>query len=183
VRLFLAVYPPAEVVEHLSALVQTLAIGQPAEAGHSRRLARPETWHVTLAFLGEVPETKVPAACDALAHVPRPDLTVRVGGGGRFGRGRFTVVWAGLRGDVAALRELDAATRRAVRRAKLTHDEKPFKPHLTLARPGDRLPADELARDLAVLDAYEGPQWTVDEVRLMRSHLGPRPTYEVIATR
>jgi 2'-5' RNA ligase len=64
--------------------------------------------------------------------------------------------------------------------AKLPFDRKPMRPHVTVARPGDRITAIELAGDLAALDAYEGPEWTVDEIRLMRSHLGPHPTYDVI---
>ena len=179
-RLFVAAYPSPEAVAHLSAQLAKLALGQPAEPGRSLRLTRPDTWHVTLAFIGEVPDDRVDVASGALLGVPIKSAKIRVAGGGRFGRGRFTTVWAGLGGDVTALRELSAATRRSLKRAKIPYDHKPFRPHLTLARPADRLSADELARDLAALNAYEGPQWSVDDVRLMRSYLGPEPVYETI---
>ena len=68
-----------------------------------------------------------------------------------------------------------------VDRARFPRDNKQFRPHLTIARPGDRLTADELAGDLALLDGYQGPKWTVDRILLMRSHLGPHPTYDVMA--
>src|SRR5439155_21265747 len=105
---------------------------------------------------------------------------VRFAGGGRFGRGRFTIVWAGLGGDLDGLGDLAGVVRRRLRAAKLPYDQKPFRPHLTLARPGDRLTAEAVAADLAALRAYEGPMWTVESVRLMRSHLGPHPRYDTL---
>jgi hypothetical protein len=42
------------------------------------------------------------------------------------------------------------------------------------------LTPDALAADLAMLDAYRGPCWRLPEIRLVRSHLGPRPGYETV---
>lgn len=182
-RLFVAAYPPREAVDDLSALVSRLALGQPAKPGRSLRLAPPEQWHLTLAFLGEVPDGALDRAAAALAASvgePTDPPLLRLAGGGRFGRGRFTIVWAGLRGEVEALGRLADAVRRELRRARLPFDRKPFRPHLTLARPGDRLPADALAADLAALDRYAGPDWSVTEICLVRSQLGPRPKYDVM---
>jgi len=177
-RLFVAAYPPPQARDDLAALVATLAIGQPAQPGRSLRLAPAQEWHLTLAFLGDVAEHAVPAAhraveaavCAAAAPV------VRLGGGGRFGRGKFTIVWTGVHGE--GLADLAKAVRRQLKAARLPFDPKPFRPHLTLARPADRLPAEALAADLAALKAYEGPKWTVETVALVRSHLGPKPVYE-----
>jgi 2'-5' RNA ligase len=183
VRLFVAAYPPREALDDLAALVERLAIGQPAEPGRSRRLAPHEQWHVTLAFLGEVPDGKADKAADAVRRVAGGDTTapaVRIAGGGRFGRGRFTIMWAAMGGDVAGLTALASTVRRELRSARLPFDRKPFRPHLTLARPGDRVTTGELAADLAALKAYEGPLWTVDAVRLVRSTLGPQPHYDPI---
>jgi RNA 2',3'-cyclic 3'-phosphodiesterase len=178
VRLFVAAYPPARVRDDLAALVTTLAIGQPAKPGRSLRLAPVEEWHLTLAFLGEVAEESVPAAHRAVESAVRDAVppVVRLAGGGRFGRGKFTIVWTAVRGD--GLAPLAKAVRRQLKSARLPFDPKPFRPHLTLARPGDRLPAEALTADLATLKAYEGPMWTIDTVALMRSHLGPKPVYE-----
>jgi 2'-5' RNA ligase len=182
-RLFIAAYPPPVAVDHLRELVDSLALGRPQPQGHSLRLTRPDTWHVTLAFLGEVPDQRASSAVTALQATPVGPVKVRIAGGGRFGRGRFTTVWAALDGDVRELRELARAAQRELKRVRLRYDDKPFKPHLTLARPADRLPAEELARDLEALRAYEGPEWTVDDVRLVRSYLGPEPRYETLARR
>src|SRR6266540_2014560 len=89
-RLFVAAYPSREAVAHLSAQLTKLALGQPAEPGRSLRVIKPETWHVTLAFLGEVPDERLDAASSALLAVHLKKMHLRVAGGGRFGRGRFT---------------------------------------------------------------------------------------------
>jgi 2'-5' RNA ligase len=81
---------------------------------------------------------------------------------------------------VGTLAALATTVRRELRSARLPFDRKPFKPHLTLARPGDRVTAADLSADLAALAAYEGPQWTVDAVRLVRSTLGPQPRHEPV---
>jgi RNA 2',3'-cyclic 3'-phosphodiesterase len=181
-RLFVAVYPPPEAADHLADFLTGLHLGRAADKGVNARLATRAHWHVTLAFLGEVADERVPRAAAALDLVPveLPAPVLRIAGAGRFGRGRFTIVWAGMGGDVTELSTLAKRVRRELRRARLPYDEKPLRPHLTLARPGDRLPAEEIAADLAALREYEGPEWTVEAVRLMRSHLGPHPRYDVL---
>jgi 2'-5' RNA ligase len=180
-RLFVGAYPPPAAAAHLGELVSRLELGRPQPPGNSLRLVATERWHITLAFLGDVPDDRVAVASSALQSVHLPNLALRIAGGGRFGRGRFTTVWAGLRGDVDELRALARTARRQLKQSRLPFDAKPFRPHLTLARPGDRLPAGALARDLEALHGYEGPQWTVTDVRLVRSFLGPEPRYETLA--
>lgn len=182
-RLFVAVYPPAAALDHLGAAVDRLEIARAAERGVNARLAVRDLWHVTLTFLGDVPDERAGRAADALdravATVEKPPV-LRVAGAGRFGRGRFTVLWTGLRGDIPELAALSRTLRRELRRLRLPYDDKPLRPHLTLARPGDRLPGEAIAADLAALSGYEGPEWTVDSARLVRSYPGPRPRYEVL---
>lgn len=192
----MAAYPPLEAVADLAAQVSRLHIGEAAARGVNVRLTAQETLHLTLAFLGEVADDRLPKVTNALEraaatwherpagvgsvedrHSPR----VRLGGGGRFGRGRFTLLWIGLAGDVSALRALNLTIRRELRRARLPYDWKPFRPHLTLARPGDRIPAADVEADRQVLDGYFGPSWPVTEMVLMRSELGPKPTYDRLA--
>jgi len=180
--LFVAAYPPPDVCADFARAVRALSVGQPRPPGRSVRLAPADQWHLTLAFLGDVPDAKVDSAVSAVVstaalHGP---ATVRIAGGGTFGRGRFTILWAGLTGEIERVRALSAELRRCLRRGKLPYDTKPMRAHITVARPGDRLTPAERAADLAALAAYEGPAWTVDEIRLMRSHLGPKPTYDVV---
>lgn len=181
-RLFVAAYPPDPARADLARVVGGLGVGRPREPGRSVRLVPEENWHLTLAFLGEVPESALPKVARLVDRSTRDRAapTVRVAGGGTFGRGPAVTLWAGLAGDVAELTALATGVAQALRRSRLSEDRKPFRPHVTLARPGDRMSDEEVKADLAVLDGYRGPAWTVGTVRVMRSHLGPRPQYDVV---
>ncbi|MFF5053933.1 RNA 2',3'-cyclic phosphodiesterase [Micromonospora sp. NPDC000663] len=187
-RLFVAVCPPVEAVNHLGAQVARLRVGAAAASGVKVRLADPAHLHLTLAFLGVAEAARLVEVESALGlaaewfrdgryAVPRLSL----GGGGRFGRDRSTVLWVDLRGDVEALRDLARLIRSRLREARLPYDDKPFRPHLTIARPGDRMTPADLDADVATLDAYQGPDWSATELLLVRSHLGPRPRYDRLA--
>jgi 2'-5' RNA ligase len=167
--LFAAAYPPEPACDDLSARIGELAVAKAYASGVNTRLARRDTWHVTLAFLGEVAD----------ARAPGPPVTLRLAGGGRFGRGRFTVLWVGVRGD--GLDRLARRVRHELRRNRISYDDRPFRPHLTIARPGDKLDGETIEADRELLASYEGPAWPVTEILLMRSHLGPRPAYERVA--
>lgn len=141
------------------------------------RLTDPALWHVTLAFLGDLPDAaRASDALDRASAVASP-CVLRLGGAGTFGRGRFTTAWIGVQGD--GLDAIARAVRAQLRRAKVPFDRKPFRAHLTIGRPGDRVPRDVLAEDLATLAAYAGPAWKVKELCLVESHMGPKPTHEV----
>ncbi|BCB81140.1 RNA 2',3'-cyclic phosphodiesterase [Phytohabitans flavus] len=179
-RLFVAVYPPEPVVHDFATCVERLRVSQAMRDGINTRVASRDNWHVTLAFLGDVPDDRGDDAAKAIerAAVLAEPFEVRLTGGGRFGRGRFTILWVGVGGEVAALGGLSREVRRELKRARLAYDPKPLRPHLTVARPGDRLDRVEVDADRATLDEYESPPWTVAEVVLMRSHPGPHPTYD-----
>src|SRR5205085_1460752 len=94
VRLFVAIFPPAEAVTDLKSVVDRMHLSAAAAARRRVHLDPPELWHVTLAFLGEVAPQRVPAIkallgdiVDAWArdNVTRPPLALA--DGGRFGSG------------------------------------------------------------------------------------------------
>lgn len=102
-RLFVAVFPPEDHRGDLRRVV-TDAL---ARAGPKVRLTPVDRWHITLAFLGEVDSGRLPDVTDALSTVDPPGpVTLRMSGGGAFGKGRSTVLWAGIDGDLVALGEL-----------------------------------------------------------------------------
>ncbi|WP_033339180.1 RNA 2',3'-cyclic phosphodiesterase [Catenuloplanes japonicus] len=177
-RLFAGIYPPDEACAHLAARVGTLHV---SAAGADTRLAPRAQWHVTLVFIGEVPDDRLSEVDTALTTATHAAGTkparLRIAGGGRFGRGRLTILWAGLSGDVGRLTQLGDTTRHTLARAGLPFDPRPFRPHLTLARPGDRVDRLQVDADRAALDSYEGPEWPATPLRLMRSQLGPVPVY------
>ncbi len=187
-RLFIAVDPSAEAVADLGSVVDGLRVSLADAPGHSTRLTRRENWHITVAFLGETPERRLRAVWQVVqtAAAASGPMCLHVTGGGTFG-GRLPILWAGIGGDVDELRGLARSLQRALRRAGLPADDRPPRPHLTIARPGTRVPAADVAADAVVLDAYVGPQWTATELHLMLSEIvqsptGPAPSYRVIAT-
>ena len=184
-RLFVATYPPAAACDDLERRLAGLNVAIAAGRGVNTRLARRDTWHITLAFLGEVTEDRVHdvhaavgRAVDRWRGEGPPHL--RLAGGGRFGRGRFTLLWVGVEGETLA--GLARQVRRELKRARLPHDDKPFRPHLTVARPGDRVDRAAVNADRAALAEYRGPVWPAETVELVRSHLGPKPWYEHLGT-
>ncbi|MEH0981995.1 RNA 2',3'-cyclic phosphodiesterase [Micromonospora sp. CPCC 205556] len=187
-RLFVAVYPPPAAVVDLTDRIVGLRVGAAAAAGINVRLADPANLHVTLAFLGEVEahrlvdvESTLGLAAETARAGRGSSPRLRLGGGGRFGRGRFTVLWVDLLGEVEALHVLGRLIRIGLRRNHLPHDDRPFRPHLTIARPGDRIDRADVEADRVALADYAGPEWPATEMVLVRSHPGPRPTYDRLA--
>jgi 2'-5' RNA ligase len=179
-RMFVALVPPDDALEHLG---EFLAPRQ--EAGDDLRWTSPEQWHVTLAFMRDVPDRAVDDLLERLERAAgrRTPFEVTIGGGGAFpDPARARVLFAGLDvGDDEELRRLKTGARAAANKAGAEAEGGRFHPHLTLARV--RRPFD-LTRWIRVLDSYRGPTWNAAEVSLVASHLGEgprkRPRYEVI---
>ncbi|WP_131784297.1 RNA 2',3'-cyclic phosphodiesterase [Protofrankia symbiont of Coriaria ruscifolia] len=190
-RMFVALLPPKDVVEPLVGAVQRLRADQPRLAV-AVRWAPPESWHITLAFLGEVPATVRPELAQQLAQVASeyPPVPVVIAGGGRFGT---RVLFAAV--DEPPLAPLARAVARAARNAGVIGlDSRVWRGHLTLAtrrssRPKGRhtgSPPQTGEPDLAPLvDGLAGitaRPWTATGFTLMRSGPVAGPPYETTAT-
>jgi 2'-5' RNA ligase len=150
VRLFVAVWPPPDVVAVLRAL--------PREESEHVRWTREPQWHVTLRFLGSVAQDQVPAIGGALDSVPAAPVAVRMGPATAcFGRGILHVA-------VAGLEELAAAVVGATVDFGDPPEPRPFRGHLTLARARSRRGDLRRFRGMACAGA-----WTVGEVTLVCS--------------
>lgn len=166
-RLFVAVQPSPEARAHAAAAVAAARTQHPDSA---LRWIPAERWHLTLAFYGEVPDDKVPGTVDMVGRRVRGTRALRLAlrGAGHFSR---RALWLGVDGEVAGLKRLARA---------VTFERRPYRPHLTVARL--RGEAEEAARAAAAaLASYEGPPWRADEVHLVRSRLGPHPSYDDVA--
>lgn len=167
----MAAVPPNETLAALVAATAEVRASAP-----ELRWAEPSQWHVTLVFLGSVPPSVVPELRHRLARVAarhRP-VAAAVAGAGRFGD---QVLWLRVTGD---LRPLAAGVRRAAERSGVTGlDTRRWRAHLTLARTPKRVTAD-LAPLVTALGALPPTPWQVNEVVLMRSEPGPRPTYVTV---
>ena len=180
-RMFVAVVPPTEVIEDLD---DFLSVRREAE---QLRWTPPEHWHLTLAFLEQVPERSYD---DLLARLERaatkrsPQQAAVAGGGAFPDPDRAKVLWAGVDlQDPIGLAQLATGCRAAASKAGIAVPGERFRPHLTLARSGRPISA---TRWLRVLDAYRGPSFRIEEIALVQSHLGEgplkRPRYEVRET-
>jgi 2'-5' RNA ligase len=175
VRLFVAVFPAGEVRADLQRRL-TRALGSGDHPGRKLRLTPADRWHVTLSFLGEVADERQADVERALAGVTAPGaFALRLAAGGRFGKGRSTALWAGVRGDLEALTDLHAGIREALDTGGLPYDDRPLAPHLTLAY-------GQGGAVLNALEGYAGPQWTVEEFMLVRSHHRDGGGYEKLRT-
>lgn len=125
-RLFAGLELPAAWRRSLAA-----AAAQLERAGVRGRFTRPENFHLTLVFLGET--CRAPAAAAALEGVSVPPFPLRTAAPGRFAKRGGDVWWLGAEphpGLLEAQRQLEAA----LRAAGFALEERPFRPHITLAR-------------------------------------------------
>lgn len=182
-RLFVALDPPEPVRRRLAALALELrrAAGRHAD---EVRWVPPENVHLTLQFLGAVPEERVgavEAAVRGAAAAARP-LALELRGAGGFPNARRPrVLWAGLSGELGALEGLVAELGRRLAPLGFTPESRPFSAHLTLGRAREGRGAPGLAGALVHAAEAGGAPWRVAEVALFESHLSPRgPRYEVI---
>lgn len=185
-RLFAALLPPDAAVTALAEAVDPL---HRLPGADRLRWTSRASWHITLAFYGEVDGDGVlDPLRERLARAAgrsRP-MDLRVAGAGRFG-GR--ALWAGIEGDRDALRRLAQAARAAGRRSGLDMAEgRAFRPHLTVARTRGRTASTDLRPYVEALGAFHGETWTATELALVHSRLptsgvpGEQPHYTTIAT-
>jgi 2'-5' RNA ligase len=165
-RLFVAVTPPPDALDELRSATAEMRAAHP-----QLRWTRPDQWHLTLAFLGEVGDEARADLTRGLAGTAarHPPMRLALHGAGRFGD---RVLWTRVAGDLEALRGLAASVRAASGRAGIDVEDRPYRPHLTLAR--GREGAD-LRPVVEVLAGFTGRSWTAGELQLVRSHFGAGP--------
>ncbi|MGA4846789.1 RNA 2',3'-cyclic phosphodiesterase [Streptomyces sp. G5(2025)] len=168
VRVFIALAPPDEAKQELAR-----ELG-PAWDDHPRmRWNRVEDWHITLAFLGEVPRAVVPLLCPPLADLAaaRRPLTLSLSGGGHFDE---RVLWSGIDGDLDGLRLLAADVRAVVKECGVGFVERELRPHLTLARARRDTPSCAV-RAAEGLAGFTGRPWQAERLHLVASNFGRGP--------
>jgi 2'-5' RNA ligase len=173
-RAFVAVDLPEHVVDDLAALQEALPVG---------RAADPETFHLTLAFLGEIADSAAEEAHLELSRLDAPAFALRLSGVEAFGA-EPRILAAG----VAATPELSGLQRKvatAVRRAGIDLPRRRFRPHVTLVRLKGRLAPwqrERLRAALAGIGGFATAPFTVRSFTLYRSVLSPDgPRHEPLA--
>ena len=178
-RLFVALEVPHDVRADVTAAVS--AVRATSDVAPGVRWSDPERWHLTLAFLGEVAQSRVDGLVERLGRTAaRHDAPqLEVAGAGRFD-GR--VLWAAVRESSSApggrLAPLAASVGGAARHSGIAVEDRPYRAHLTLARCA--APTD-LRTLVSALESLCSREWTPADVLLVRSMLGPSPEHVVVA--
>jgi 2'-5' RNA ligase len=168
IRCFVAVDLSPEVRAAIAAVTTELR-----EAGGDVRWVEAGNLHVTLKFLGHLPQPEVASVRAALADAARrlPPFTVRAAGLGMFpSAARARVVWAGL--DAPELCRLADAVDGALAAVGFRREPRAFTPHVTIGRVRSARGWSELLQRMAAHDDTEFGVSRVDEIVLYRSDLG-----------
>jgi len=135
-----------------------------------------ENIHLTLKFLGNVPEENIAAIGEALREVAAatPPFRLQPYGCGAFPALRnIRVVWVGLRGDDAVLKALQSDVEKALAPLGFEPEGRPFKAHLTLGRARGRGHMQKLQEALLTRQSFEVEAFDVTELVLYKSDLRP----------
>ena len=140
-------------------------------------------WHLTLSFLGDLPEDRVAEVQQALLAVSMPPLTLQAGGGGFFPPGKTPrVLWVGLRQGAEECTTLAKKVESVLVPLGFAPDSRPFRAHLTLARIKQSR-ADDWGAVLKALQALSWPSISITKFVLYASQLSPQgPVYTALQT-
>jgi len=172
VRVFVAVFPPSEVLDRLSALVERIR-----RPGDGVSWVKRENLHYTLRFLGELELSRAEAVCRAGGEAVRgmAPFEALLGAPGAFPNFRHPrVLWIGMSEGGPKLVLLARSLDEALRREGFGRPEKPFAAHLTLGRvrePGS--PVASKAAEAIKSERVEG-SFRIDALTVVQSQLHPR---------
>ncbi len=183
-RTFIAVPLPDQVGERLIKLQTRLAPLIPSIRWNEIR-----PFHLTLAFLGDVPYIDLNEICSAVAKAARTvrRFEVQVTGLGAFpNAAKARVLWAGLGGPgLEHLAELHKAVVAAISEAGHPPEDLRFSAHVTLGRlkpGGGKTPPADLPAILEKYREWSGGAFTVGEAVTFSSTLTPEgPAYAALA--
>lgn len=172
IRAFVALSLPDDIIDHASGLQSALKA-----RGMRLRWVKPQSLHLTLKFLGDIPMAVVADAGLALRRASRgvAPLELTVQGMGVFpGIRRARVLWVGLGGQVEALQSLYSRIEDELADLGLAREKRGFKAHLTLARmKGPVAPRDLLAA-VEETGNYEPRPFLARRLVLYKSDLRPQ---------
>ncbi len=181
-RVFVAIELPAPVrrksIEHIDRLRDSIPDARAS-------WIREDNLHLTLKFLGDTPVTKVEALAQAAQRAASTvsPFEIIVGGCGAFPpRGQPRVLWIGIEDHAGKLVELQTALEDECANAGFPREERPFHPHLTIAR--IRKPHD--SRQLAAVHkeiGFDPETVRASELGVIRSELRSEGSRHTIISR
>ena len=150
------------------------------------RWVRPESLHITLKFIGEQNPEQVAAITERLQLVEGKRAEIRLAGYGFFPTAKAPrVFWIGIQAG-PELGELASGVDSALAELQIPREDRPFSPHLTLARGGGGSGSPkwrkgdgpnstfaELQKRLAAMSEIDFGTMTAREFFLYQSQLSP----------
>jgi len=160
-RVFFALWPSAELVDQLG------QIARDAATRFGGRATRPESIHLTLAFLGNVPEARLPELLAVAAGVCGEAFTLKIDRLDFWSHNHL--LWAGCSSPPSQLAELVTGLHEALSAAgfKLGRAWGEFSPHVSLVR---RVPVGAVSSADCPLPIGE-LRWPCSRFVLVRSRL------------
>jgi 2'-5' RNA ligase len=166
-RIFIAIEIPSE--------IKSAIADWQRELGGRRGWTSPSNVHLTLKFLGEV-EAELRAGIEAAAHGAAAEVLpfkLSTAGVGLFpSRREPRILWIGVGGEIEQAVRLQADLDARLSRFGFEREQRPFQPHLTVARLKDPREARRLAAR-ALVSAFPQLEFAVTEMVLMSSQLHP----------
>jgi 2'-5' RNA ligase len=173
IRAFLALPLPDPVLSALR--VQQFLLPLP-------RQVDPDSFHLTLVFLGEVQDHLLEAAHDHFIATRIPPFDIALQGLGLFGGAKPHAAWAGV-APSEPLTRLAAKLDHAARSAGIRTEARRFAPHVTLGRFPTPSPDDvtRLERAIAQGMGFTTDPWRVDHFDLYDSRQTTKgPRYDLL---
>lgn len=171
VRAFVAIGLPEPVRTLLQALQERLGSGDLPV-----RWVPPENVHLTLKFLGEIPEGDVSRVSDILTAAAQGSgpISLTARGLGVFPAPRRPkVIWVGVGGNTGALTDLQRRLDSGLVSAGIPAERRAFHAHLTLGRVKGQIDGRRLRRSMDRRCNFDQVPFCVDRVVLFRSILKP----------
>ncbi len=169
IRAFIAVHIALAVSEEMATVQSVLQ-----KAKRDIRWVKPEGFHLTFRFLGNIEPSRVGPILTALraAVQLQPRFRVRTQGLGAFpSLIRPRVLWAGLSGD--GLPALHTHIESALRPLGFPSEGRTFRPHITLGRVRSQRGWTHALERVKDYLSYDFGESLIDTVTLYRSDLGP----------
>jgi 2'-5' RNA ligase len=138
-------------------------------AGLPGRVPRPESWHITMRFLGQVTRSHYEKSIEAWSRHPiGRHFEVTIGALGAFPRPeRASVLWIGITDPEDGLGRLARLAEQSAVEAGFEPEKRAFHPHLTLSRLKPPANLRDYISRVRPLDR----SMKVEQVVLYRSHL------------
>ncbi|MBD3258325.1 RNA 2',3'-cyclic phosphodiesterase [candidate division GN15 bacterium] len=175
-RLFIATPLGTEIEQYLGRIIADLT-----ESGSGVKWVHPENIHITLRFLGETEESRIPKITALIDRVAASHSPVQLGLShlGAFPNlRRPRVFWAGVAGAIDDLAKIARQLELGARKLRFEPEKKKFRAHLTLGRVRDHRQLGDICR-LCEEYQVEPKSLLLDRIVLFKSTLTPKgPIYE-----